>query len=59
MSDNTNIKDELLICKFTLQVKCEHADGLPKMDSVTKKADPYLVVKVTTPDHQEEVLHCI
>ena len=56
ISDNTNIKDELLIYKYTLQVKCERADGLPKMDSVTKKADPYLVVKVITPDHQE-VLH--
>ena len=55
--DNTNIKDELLIYKYTLQVKCERADGLPKMDSVTKKADPYLVVKVITPDHQQEVLH--
>ncbi len=41
---NTNIQTILLIHKYTLQVKCEHADGLPKMDSVTKGTDPYLVV---------------
>ena len=32
--------------KGKIQVKCERADGLPKMDTFTQKADPYLVVTV-------------
>ena len=39
----------------TLAVRCVGAVGLPKMDTFTQKADPYLVVKVADTEHKTSV----
>ncbi len=39
----------------TLAVRCVGAVGLPKMDTFTQKADPYLVLKVADTEHKTSV----